>query len=164
VQRTGWVLRGIERPESVAEHSYRMAMMALLFAGDRDVDASRASCMALVHDLAEAIVGDIAPSQGVSPENKMRLEREAMQSIVQTLGDNPAARLISGLWEEYEARLTPEARLVKDLDRLEMVLQADEYETAHGLDLSEFFHSVAGKIRHPAVAAWFDALEKKRKV
>jgi len=198
VPRTGWVLKGINPCESVAEHSHRMGMLALLFAGDAKIDVMRACAMALVHDLAEALVGDIAPSQGVDEQVKIKLEKEAMATILNDLGDNEvrtrfafclankhkkkmsnltrhamiftretkkmtqASRLISSLWEEYEARSSPEALLVKDLDRFEMVVQAFEYENSKDVALDDFFHSVQGKIKNPVVLSWFNALLAKR--
>ena len=54
--------------------------------------------------------------------------------------------------------------MVKDLDRFEMVMQAYEYECTRDVPLNEFFESVRGKIRHPKVTEWFDALQKKRDI
>ena len=67
------------------------------------------------------------------------------------------------LWEEYEERKTPESKLVKDLDRFEMVLQAEEYESENpGLDLTDFFQSVRGKINNPMIQEWCEELELER--
>jgi len=94
--RTGWALRGIAPCESVADHSHRVSALALLLAGT-GVDVVRACAMGLVHDLAEAVVGDIAPSQGVDEERKRMLEREAMDGILEDLGDNEVrARAVDG--------------------------------------------------------------------
>lgn len=84
--------------------------------------------MAIVHDLAEAIVGDIAPSQNVSKEDKNRLESEAMALMVQTLDRSKEALDIQSLWLEYEDGTSAEALFVKDLDKFEMIMQAHEYE------------------------------------
>uniref|UniRef100_A0A8C6ZW56 HD domain containing 2 n=1 Tax=Nothoprocta perdicaria TaxID=30464 RepID=A0A8C6ZW56_NOTPE len=73
VPRTGWVLRKVERPESVSDHMYRMAVMALA-AGDASLDKGRCVRLALVHDMAECIVGDIAPADNVPKEEKHRRE------------------------------------------------------------------------------------------
>ncbi|KAJ2925762.1 hypothetical protein H1R20_g11336, partial [Candolleomyces eurysporus] len=70
--------------------------------------------MALVHDLAEAQVGDITPHENFTKEEKHRLEQEAMNNFVHTmLHNSPAAQRIEALWREYEAGETPEAKFVK---------------------------------------------------
>ena len=80
--RTGWVHRGVRGPESVADHSWRVALMALVGAeGTSGLDTARAVQIALVHDLAEAIVGDIAPGDGVPAEEKHRGEAAAMEQL-----------------------------------------------------------------------------------
>jgi putative hydrolases of HD superfamily len=133
--RAGWRLRGIAEPESVAEHTFRVALLALVFGTDAEVDRDRCVAMALVHDLAESIVGDITPYDGIAPEEKQRREREAMARLSE-LADRPE---ILALWEEYDAGATPEARFVKELDKLETVVQAAEYEAEHGANLDEFW-------------------------
>jgi putative hydrolase of HD superfamily len=65
-KRSGWVRKGVAGPESIADHMYRMGLMATLCAGASGVDVTRCIKMALVHDVAEAIVGDITPHCGVS--------------------------------------------------------------------------------------------------
>ena len=72
--RTGWVRTGVPEPESIADHMYRTALMALLYAPP-DVDRNRAVAMALCHDLAEAIAGDITPFDGVTPTDKHAREK-----------------------------------------------------------------------------------------
>ncbi|KAF8562864.1 hypothetical protein P879_06661 [Paragonimus westermani] len=124
--RTGWTRHDIERPESVSDHMYRMALMAtVLPTMDRqDISIERLIKMTIVHDLAECIVGDITPHCNVSKEEK--LDRET----------------------EYNAQQTPEARLCKDFDKFEMLLQAFEYEQECGAPkkLEEFFSSTLGKL------------------
>jgi len=163
VPRTGWVLRKVPgRIESVAEHSFRAAVLGLLL-NDDSLDIGRVVAIALVHDLAESIAGDIAPSQGISDEEKKKMEEDAMNTILGQLNAPSAHKKIMEMWHEYEDRKTPEGKAVKDLDRFEMVLQADEYESKHAdLDLSEFFNSVRGKFTHPAVQRWFADLETRR--
>ncbi len=101
----------------------------LVMALPSDSPEDRQSCLeyALLHDLAESVVGDITPMDRVSAEEKTTLEREGMREIVGGLGEEEKAHLLS-LWESYERRDNPEARLVKDLDRYEMFHQAVHYE------------------------------------
>lgn len=147
LRRKGWVDRGVAEPESVADHSYRLALLVLL-AGSLHpgIDVSRAVILALVHDLPEALAGDQTPFDrqleagadpaqlfrsypSYSPEveaEKSARERAALRQMVAGLPDE-LARLLSEAWEEYEAGSTPEARLVRQLDKLETALQATEY-------------------------------------
>src|SRR5262245_5025299 len=81
LERTGWAKRGIEIPESVADHSFGTAVMALVLAGQAGVDQNKSIKMALIHDVAESVVGDFAPSDGKTPEEKHRLEVEALTTI-----------------------------------------------------------------------------------
>ena len=73
-KRTGWVREGVKGPESIADHMYRMAMLSLLSEEDEDLDIGKCVQLAVVHDLAEASVGDITPFDGVTKEVKQKLE------------------------------------------------------------------------------------------
>ncbi|XP_060771812.1 HD domain-containing protein 2 [Neoarius graeffei] len=162
VPRTGWVYRNIKQPESVSDHMYRMAMMALTL---QDPSINREKCMkmALVHDLAECIVGDIAPADNISKTEKHRREKEAMIHITGLLDEDLRKELYQ-LWEEYESQSSQEARVVKELDQLEMVLQAHEYEELEGNPgrLQEFFNSTEGRFHHPEVLALVQSINKER--
>jgi|1186.fasta_scaffold129075_3 putative hydrolase of HD superfamily len=161
--RAGWSLRGIASPESVAEHSHRMALLALVLAprAQPPLDAARCVAMALVHDLAEALVGDITPFDGVDADEKRRREEEAMRSLAALAGDDA----LLGLWREYAAAQTPEARFVKELDRLETVLQASEYGAREGVGhaaLGEFWDAAAARLSSAGTRALLDALHRER--
>lgn len=78
--------------------------------------------MALCHDLAESIVGDITPHAPVSKEEKYEMEKRGFQGLVELLGNSEQAREMYALWEEYEEGRTGEALLVKDLDKFEVGL------------------------------------------
>ncbi|XP_066533552.1 HD domain-containing protein 2 isoform X2 [Hoplias malabaricus] len=162
VPRTGWVYNNVTCPESVSDHMYRMAMMALTV---QDTSVNRERCMklALVHDLAECIVGDIAPADNVSKEEKHRREKEAMVRITGLLKEDLRKELYQ-LWEEYETQSSPEARLVKEMDLLEMILQAHEYEELEGTPgrLEEFFTSTEGRFHHPEMLALVKSLNEER--
>lgn len=112
----------------------RMALMAMMVPStpERPLDIARCVQMCLVHDLAEAYVGDITPVEGVPASVKHELEQKAIDSFLNEMLGGPsnqqARERFRALWEEYEARETPESKLVKDLDRLELVLQGVEYE------------------------------------
>ncbi|EKM82069.1 hypothetical protein AGABI1DRAFT_35589, partial [Agaricus bisporus var. burnettii JB137-S8] len=95
------------------DHMYRMAVLAIC-SSDISLDISKCVMMCIVHDLAEAQVGDIAPKENISKEKKQQLESEAMHNFVHDmLHDSPAAQRIQALWHEYEQGQTPEAKFVK---------------------------------------------------
>jgi putative hydrolase of HD superfamily len=160
-KRTGWVLSGVPwaRVESVADHSHRVALAALLLssgAGGAPADCAHAALVGLVHDLAEAETGDIV-SRGQTAAQKAAKSLEegrVMRSLTEALGPRAQAGLLEGLWAEYEAASTPAAALVKDMDKLELMLQALEYERDHpGLTLDSFYTALAG-IKGAEAQAW----------
>ncbi|XVE91338.1 hypothetical protein REPUB_Repub01dG0001300 [Reevesia pubescens] len=127
-KRKGWINHGIKGPESIADHMYRMALMALIAGDLPGVNRERCIKIAIVHDIAEAIVGDITPSDGVPKEEKSRREQAALTEMCKILGGGMRAEEIQELWAEYENNTSLEANLVKDFDKVEMILQALEYE------------------------------------
>lgn len=140
--RQGWLKRGIpkERCESVAEHSFGVAVLALWLSKSHypNLDSEKLICMALLHDFGEVYAGDIVPSDEIDAHEKQDLERESVGRVFDKL---PGGEDFSQLWEEFEAGETPEARLVKQLDRLEMGLQAAVYRQQGLGELQEFSHS-----------------------
>ncbi|KAJ4833121.1 hypothetical protein Tsubulata_006224 [Turnera subulata] len=163
-KRAGWVKRGVRDPESISDHMHRMGLMALAAPDIPGIDRDKCVKMAIVHDIAEAIVGDITPSCGVSKEEKSRREREALEHMCQLLGGGSRAKEISQLWMEYEENSSPEAKIVKDFDKVEMILQALEYENEQDRDLEEFFQSTAGKFQTEVGKAWaFEIVSRRRK-
>ncbi len=143
VKRAGWLQAGIhpEQGESVADHSLLVALLALLLCEVESplLDRSRVILMALIHDLAESVVGDITPASGISSEEKFRREESVFKSVLKPL---PLAKELLGVWQEFEAGETAEAQFVRRLDKLEMVFQARLYENTTGLDLDRFSTSV----------------------
>jgi putative hydrolase of HD superfamily len=161
--RAGWALRGIADPESVAEHSHRVALLALVLAprAEPALDTARCVAMAVVHDLAEALVGDITPFDGVGAAEKRRREDEAMQRLATLAGGGG----LLGLWREYATAATAEARFVKELDKLETVLQAAEYGAAAGVGhgaLEEFWDAAAARLTSTGTRALLAALRRER--
>ncbi|KAI3991788.1 hypothetical protein MKX01_038186 [Papaver californicum] len=161
-KRKGWVNHGIKGPESIADHMYRMAVMALIAGDLPGVNRERCIKIAIVHDIAEAIVGDITPSDGIPKAEKSRREQAALNEMCVLLGGGLRADEIQELWTEYENNASIEANLVKDFDKVEMILQALEYEMEHGKVLDEFFLSTAGKFQTEIGKSWAAEIISRR--
>ena len=129
VLRQGWVNAGVDAPESVAAHSWGMAVLALKLCPE-DLNLEHVLKLCLVHDLPEVIVGDLTPQDDVS--TKSADERAAMEQL--------APEWVA-LFDEYEHQTTPEAVFVKKLDKLDMALQAKVYMERSELDLNQFIDS-----------------------
>ncbi|KAF9677266.1 hypothetical protein SADUNF_Sadunf08G0090100 [Salix dunnii] len=162
-KRKGWINHGIKGPESIADHMYRMSLMALIAGDLPGVNRERCIKIAIVHDIAEAIVGDITPSDGVPKQEKSRMEQAALNEMCKVLGGGMRAEEIKELWTEYENNASLEANLVKDFDKVEMILQALEYEMEHGKVLDEFFISTAGKFQTEIGKSWAAEISSRRK-
>lgn len=139
--RTGWGQRGVVQAENVAAHSYGVAFTAMILAQtiELPLDLGRVLAMAILHDLPESLTSDIpTPAWRFLPAGiKTGVERQAMQEI---FGRPPSHPALMALWEELHAEVTPEARLVHDADRLDMLLQATIYEQESGNQrLAEFW-------------------------
>ncbi|MEM7362652.1 MAG: HD domain-containing protein [Pseudomonadota bacterium] len=140
--RKGWLDRGIDptRCETVAEHSFGNAMLCLLLVSKHpELNAEKVLRMALVHDLGEAYVGDITPSDNVPKSDKTAREHAALQRI---LGKLPNSEDLIATWLEYEQQSSPEATFVKRIDRLELALQAAVYEHQGLIEGQEFYQAV----------------------
>ena len=142
--RTGWVRSGVNNPESVAAHSWGMAVLALWLA-PKELDLEKVLSLCLVHDLPEVKVGDLTPHDDTS--NKAELEHKAMSEL--------APQWLS-LFEEYEAGETAEAKFVKQIDKLDMGLQATLYQTKQNITLDEFIESAKSKISDENLLAFLD--------
>lgn len=128
-----------------------MSLLSFLVT-DPSIDKNRLMKICLVHDLAESIVGDITPHAGVSKEEKRRLEEQALRSITSDLQYPDIAEEILDLWLDYEESRSKEAVIATQLDKLEMIIQADEYETLHPQKtLNSFFESTKDVFHHPEV-------------
>lgn len=163
LQRTGWTRYDINNPESVADHSYRVAMLAMFLANELKLDQNRVVKMALIHDLGEAVIGDIPsnnPDGTTNPASlsKFELEHKALLEILGTIGREEWI----AYFEEFAAGKTAEARLVTGIDKLEMALQALEYEQTHNIRLDEFFVDARAKISDPMLSSLLDNICAKR--
>jgi putative hydrolase of HD superfamily len=124
--------------------------------------------MALVHDMAEALVGDITPMDGIPKPEKNRRESTTMDYFVMDIlgafNDGTNGEDLKKVWQEYEDDNTLEAHYVHDIDKIELLLQMIEYEKVNQktkLDLGEFSY-VAQKVVIPECQEWAARILKER--
>ncbi len=137
--RQGWVKYWNveeEKCESVGDHIFSMAVMSYIFAKEyrKDLDADRVLRVALFHDLPEAIVGDIPVADNFPVEEKQKLEEDAVQKLF--VGLKSREHFIK-LWQEYANDESEEAKFVRQMDRLEFVIQGFFYHN-HGIGKMDF--------------------------
>lgn len=177
-RRTGWQLRGVEDPESVAAHSWGVAYLCLLYADRAGVDAERALRLAVLHDLAEAETGDVPTrvdesKQPLGAAEKLAAERAAIDDLLAPFDPDHETS-----WVEYEERDHREddetALFVKDMDLVDMCLQALFYEREGRYDadaenphfeafddLDEFFATAEPRLRTEVGRDLFDAIRER---
>lgn len=124
-ERTGWVEIGVYQPESVADHTFRTTLLCMLYADIEALDPTKLMKMALIHDLPESVTGDLTPSQK-TPETKEK-EEKAISQIFSLLPKKQRENYLA-IWREYEEGRTREAKAVQQLEKIEMALQAKEYQ------------------------------------
>lgn len=147
-RRKGWVQKlRVKDAESVADHSFRVALMSMVYSDLKGLDTARVMKIALLHDLPEALVGDSMPGE-LPRRSKLVKERAALARLLKDFSSQLRSEY-KNLWEEYVRGSTPEADLVKQVDKLELILQAREY-ALKGYDanlVNEFVESARRKIR-----------------
>ncbi|KAL8727178.1 MAG: hypothetical protein Q9166_006215 [cf. Caloplaca sp. 2 TL-2023] len=161
--REGWRRFSIPGSESISDHMYRMSILTLLTPTPlrHRLNIPRCTLLALVHDMAESLVGDLTPLDGVPKREKSRRERDTISYFQSTLLDPgtgipaEAGTLIREAWEEYETGETLEAKYVHDVDKLELMIQMMEYERrGEGkVDLGELL-TVAERIEMEEMKGW----------
>ncbi len=189
--RSGWVLRGVRDPESVADHSLATAYLCMLYADEAGVDRARAVQMAVVHDLAEAVTGDVATrvvamdDPSVIAEKRQR-EAAAMDQLLGAGAGSAAGSAapasgssspigdIRELWDEYEEAVSPVARFVRDMNLIDMCAEAFVYEEAGRYDpdaenehfpdfkgMDEFFATTRPRLSTPVGRRLFDEMSAR---
>lgn len=182
VPRTGWVDRGIpaNESESVADHSFFMMLILWIVAqGDTSVDTGKVLQLAMIHDTAEAIAGDIPPYEPediptdpkarwaffgerkvATPENRARkvaVEEAAAKELIALVPEDVRDEW-QALWDEYEAQESDEAVLVKQVDRLEVFIQSRIYAGQYpDVPVHGFADMARQSITHPLLVPIRDA-------
>jgi len=167
--RQGWKEKlRLGKTESVADHSYAVSMLGLFQAWSRGgYDIERLLKIALLHDLDESITGDLTPDvkRRLGHEEVARRKKMAEKTIMGLLPRKARPDWIE-LWTDLRLRRTKEARLVKDLDQVEMVLQANAYSRRKigkpvGRGVREFYDSASRQVKNPELRQVVERVAKK---
>ena len=151
VKRSGWWIAGVKDPESVAEHTFRTAVIAYLLARLEGADAGKTVLMALFHDLSETRTNDA--HRIVRRYADWRdVDKKAMREQSKRLPDGVANEVVS-FFEEFEKEVSLEAKLVRDADLLECLIQAREYQALG-------YHDVADWISNAQAALTTESAKK----
>ena len=127
IPRQGWKDKlEINEPESVADHSYSVSIMSMILSDLEGLNTEKIIRMALLHDLAESVIGDIIPNK-LTNDEKMLKENQAMRQILKNLPDKIAKSYIE-IWDDYQNNSSEESNLLHDIDKLEMAFQAKFYQ------------------------------------
>ena len=142
--RTGWRFRGIKDAESIADHCYRVSLLSMILADllktkGVSLNVEKVMRMALLHEIAEARVGDIPfPAlEYISEDVKENAERNAVKGLLADFGT--VGQKYINLWEEFEASNSIEGKLVRAADKLELMIQVFEYEKVGYRSLDKFW-------------------------
>ena len=159
----------VSRGESISDHMYRMSLITMFAPPALAAKLNIPHCtkMALVHDVAEALVGDITPMDGVAKSEKSRRESTTMdyftKSLLGRVNGGITGKELQDIWQEYEDSETLESKFVHDIDKFELILQMFEYEKEKEgkLDLGEFSW-VATRVQLPEIKQWCNDVMKER--
>jgi putative hydrolase of HD superfamily len=156
-KRTGWWIAGINNPESIAEHSFRTAIIGYLLAVMEGADPAKTATLCLFHDTQETRLGDVpsvgkpyvvtAPNPEVTADQVAGFPAEIAQAVRQVV-------------DEYEARETLEAQLAKDADKLECLIQAREYQAQGHEDVPPWIETSAAALRSKAARQLAEACQQ----
>lgn len=164
IPRKGWIEKvSVDAldAESVADHSYFTALLTMLLSDIKGLDTCRAVRLAILHDIAEALVGDHTPEE-ITHDLKHRMEDKAMRKMLMMLPEGLKAEY-ERLWREYMDGRSREALLVHEVDKLEMSIQAYEYEKK-GYDcssLKEFYDSAILYVKDEYILGLINNLRKR---
>lgn len=169
--RSGWQFRGIKDTESIADHSYRVSLLSMVLADllktyGVPLDLAKVMRMALLHDIAEAKIGDIPlPALEYIPENvKTHGEREAIKSMFGGFG--AIGQSYIDIWNEFQGNVSLESKLIGAADKLELMIQAYEYEKLGYRSLETFWENALNRhafIHFPQIQEIMNLLIERRK-
>lgn len=164
VIRSGWIRKEIKDPENVAEHSFQLIILATLLAEELSVDKEKLIKMTILHILGEMITGDLIwySQEGINfkkQTEKEKLERKGIEKLFKIIGDSEE---YLSLFKEMTDKKSRESTIFLQLDKLEMAIQALEYEKNQNKNLNEFFISADLQIQSPLLRKIFKEIIKQR--
>jgi putative hydrolase of HD superfamily len=162
IPRRGWKEKiGITRPESVADHSFSVAIMAMVFSDLQKLDTQKMLKMALLHDLSESITGDFIPEE-ISKMSKKEIENQTINEILSML-PSEISNGYTRIWDEFQEGTSKESVLMHEIDRLEMAIQALKYNAeGHPKEkLAQFFESARRDIKSKEILEILDEISYK---
>ncbi len=145
LRRTGWQLRGIRNGESIADHCFGVILLTHMLAGimtSVKIDRARAVSIAIIHELGESRVGDIPYTALKYFPDKSAIEQQAVEDVLAPLGAALTEESLT-LFKEFEEGSSVEARFVRAIDKIDMLITAAEYEKTGFAGLSDFWHNNA---------------------
>ncbi|OGH39131.1 MAG: hypothetical protein A3B44_01765 [Candidatus Levybacteria bacterium RIFCSPLOWO2_01_FULL_38_21] len=164
--RTGWVREKVKNPESIAEHSFRVGVLAMVLADRLGVNKEKLIKMSLIHDLGETFTGDIVWTRGELVDIKIRenKEKEELKGLVRLFSDIEDGEEFVDIFEEMIQSSTKDAKIFWQIDKLETVLQAFEYEEEQGIIIEEFFLNADLFIKDKILREIFEEILKEREI
>jgi len=162
IPRTGWIISGITNPETVASHSFRVALISMLLSDSfNNIDKEKVLRIALIHDLNESIIGDIP----LGAKNNIQIDEKKIFSEDIPIPVEIKKRTLSD-FSEFENRTSIEGMIVRAADKIDLLLQAYEYEKDRGIRLDSFWKNSQNRVDfkiHKAVGKIIKELERRRK-
>jgi len=185
-KRKGWIFRGVREPETIADHTFRMAIMAWILGEQKKFNINKLLKMSLIHDLCEVYAGDTTPYDKLLPKDKKKWkkitqewprftkkekgkifqekykkENQALERMILKLPPS-LKKEIKNLWIDYEKGLTPEGRFVHQVDRVENLLQALEYwKKDRPFAIGPWWIQIEELVDDPFLLKFIELLEKK---
>ncbi len=166
IQRRGWIRAGVRESESVADHSFACAMLSMIVGDSCGLNTERLIRMALLHDLPESITGDLTPRQKRTLGARIvPLERQAANAALSSLPSRTKRKYLS-LIDEYRKQRSTESRVLRDIDKIEMSIQALTYvkEGYPAKRMAEFLNSAEKDLRTDFGKTLFKVLISEKRI
>ncbi|OGK14494.1 hypothetical protein A3C98_05590 [Candidatus Roizmanbacteria bacterium RIFCSPHIGHO2_02_FULL_37_15] len=166
IKRTGWVRKGIKDAESVADHVFRTAFLCMILTREMNINYKKLIDMTLIHDLGETATSDIRYEEGkkiiASEKAKNQIEEDVFKMFFSGVEDG---KYYLGLWYEFRDQTSKEAKLLKQIEKIEMALQALEYENMGFPSdlLNEFFENADKYVKDRELRNLLLTLNRERK-
>lgn len=167
VERTGWILKGVNNPESIADHNFRVTIIAMILCEKfPQLDKTKVLELSLIHDWGVIKLGDIISEHGKKVVGDKKSKHEDERVVVKELVKNvpEKGKRFLKLWDEYNDQKTKEALFLKQVEKLEMALQALEYEASrrNSSTLDEFWENAEKYLEGKELEPFLKELKKLR--